>query len=64
MKKILIVIIAVVVAFGCEIDEQININAPALDDILESASKSELNNLTAGAIAGMRNGHSIYVTAT
>ncbi|WP_420577645.1 RagB/SusD family nutrient uptake outer membrane protein [Ekhidna sp.] len=64
MKKILILIITAVFAYGCEIDEQINPNAPALDGILQSASKAELNNLTAGAVAGMRNNHSIYVTAT
>ncbi|WP_370087416.1 RagB/SusD family nutrient uptake outer membrane protein [Ekhidna sp.] len=63
MKKILITIIAAFVAFSCEIDEQINPNAPALDDILESASKAQLNNLTAGAVAGMRTNHSIFVTA-
>lgn len=64
MKKILIIIAIVGVTFGCQIDEQVNPNAPALEDIVENASETDLNNLVTGILARMRSSHSIYVTAT
>ncbi len=64
MKKILIIITLITITFGCEIEDQINPNAPALEDIIANASETDLNNLVTGILARMRNSHSIYVTAT
>lgn len=64
MKKILLIIAIVGITFGCEIDEQVNPNAPAVENIAEGATATDLNNLVTGILARMRNSHSIYVTAT
>jgi hypothetical protein len=64
MKKILIILAFTFVAFGCEIEEVSNSNAPALDGIVANASQVDLNNLATGILARMRNSHAIYTTAT
>lgn len=48
---------------GCQIDEQVNPNNPALEDILDGATKTDLNNLLVGAQANMRTSYGVYVTA-
>ncbi len=64
MKKILFILLCAVVTFGCEIDEQVNPNAPAVETIAEGATETDLNNLVTGALARMRNSYPIYATAT
>lgn len=64
MKKIIIILSIATFTFGCEIDEQINPNSPAVVNILTAATEADMNNLVVGVLATMRNGHAIYVTAT
>ncbi|WP_421764647.1 RagB/SusD family nutrient uptake outer membrane protein [Ekhidna sp.] len=64
MKKLSYIILCGVLTFGCEIDEQINPNAPAVENIAEGATETDLNNLVTGVLARMRNSYSIYATAT
>lgn len=64
MKKISYIILCGVLTFGCEIDEQINPNAPAVENIAEGATETDLNNLVTGVLARMRNSYPIYATAT
>lgn len=64
MKKISFILLCAVMTFGCEIDEQVNPNAPAVETIAEGATETDLNNLVTGVLARMRNSYPIYVTAT
>lgn len=64
MKKILTILAFAGITFGCEIDEQVNPNAPAVENILTDATETDLNNLVTGILARMRNSVSIYTTAT
>lgn len=64
MKKILILLALAGMTFGCEIDEQINPNAPAVENIEFGATATDLNNLVTGIFARMRNGHDTWVAAS
>lgn len=64
MKNRIIVLLLAGITFGCEIDEQINPNAPAVENIAVGATETDLNNLVTGILARMRNSYSIYATAT
>lgn len=64
MKKILIVLALAGITFGCEIDEQVNPNAPAVENILTGATTIDLNNLVTGVLSRMRNGYPTWVTAS
>ena len=64
MKKILYTLIISAITFGCTIDDQVNPNAPSLNDVLSSATQTELNNLVNGILAGMRSSHSLWVTSS
>ena len=64
MKNILSILLSVVLIFGCDIEEQVNPNAPAVENIAEDATKTDLNNLVTGVLARMRNSYPIYATAT
>lgn len=64
MKRVLFIIAIAVGVFGCDIEDQVNPNAPALEDITVNASKTDLNNLVTGILSRMRYDHFIYVTAS
>jgi hypothetical protein len=54
---------SLVFLYSCEIDEQVNPNNPALETIVNGATRTDLNNLVTGSLANMRTSYSIYVTA-
>lgn len=64
MKKFIAILSLAAFIFGCEIDEQINPNAPAVVNIITAATEADMNNLVVGVLARMRNSHPGYVTAT
>ncbi|MEQ9406033.1 MAG: RagB/SusD family nutrient uptake outer membrane protein [Cyclobacteriaceae bacterium] len=64
MKKFIAILSLAAITFGCEIDKQINPNAPAVVNIITAATEADMNNLVIGVLARMRNSHAIYVTAT
>ncbi|MBP2833260.1 RagB/SusD family nutrient uptake outer membrane protein [Aquimarina sp. U1-2] len=55
---------SILLAASCTFDEQENPNAPALEEILDNASVSELNNLVSGIEATMRTGLGIQTTGS
>ena len=63
LNKIKIFIFSVLIMVSCTIDEQVNPNNPALENILEGATRTDLNNLVVGGLANMRSSYSNYVTA-
>ena len=64
MKKILYTLLAVLVLASCEISPVVNPNGPDLDNIVNSPSVTDLNNLVVGIEDGIRRQYAIYVTAT
>jgi len=64
MKKILYTLLAVLVMASCEISPVVNPNGPDLDNIINSPSATDLNNLVVGMEDGIRRNYAIYVTAT
>jgi hypothetical protein len=64
MKKIIYILFIGAITFGCTIDDQVNPNAPSLNDVLSSATQTELNNLVNGILADMRSSHSLWVTSS
>lgn len=66
MKKInLLYLLGFLFFFAaCEIDEQVDPNAPSINSVLTDASLTELNLLVSGTEAGVRNGFGTYVTSS
>lgn len=65
MKKInLLYLLGFLFFFAaCEIDDQVDPNAPSINSVLSDASLTELNLLVSGTEAGIRNGFGTYVTS-
>ncbi|MTI39032.1 RagB/SusD family nutrient uptake outer membrane protein, partial [Fulvivirga lutimaris] len=55
---------SLILVTGCEIDEQVNPNSPAVNNIISGATSIDLNNIVTGSLAAMRTNHSTYVTAS
>ena len=49
---------------ACELDEQIDPNAPSINSVAQNATVQQLNLLVTGIEASMRNGFGTYVTAS
>ncbi len=65
MKLKIITLITLVTIFtSCEIEDQVNPNSGALDNVLVGATNIDLGNLVTGALANMRESHDNYVTSS
>ncbi len=61
-KFLYILVLFCLITVSCEIDEQVDPNAPSLNSVAENATPQELNLLVNGILASMRTGYGEYVT--
>lgn len=64
LNKIKVLVCSLILITSCTIEEQVNPNAPTVEDIINNPTKTKLNNLVTGALASMRTGYGAYITAT